>query len=87
MNKLLLFFVFRCGSTSVIIDFVMKFNQSVDGKKVLTVLKDAAEQNKFGEYKVDPKSLKLIYPPSTDAPSTQGRICFVFVFMRVYIVT
>ena len=65
-------FVFRCGS--VIIDFVMNFNQSVDVSEVLTVLKDAAQQNKFGEYKVDPNSIKQISPSSTVTPSTQGRV-------------
>ena len=50
----------------------MKFNQSVDVNEVLTVLKDAAQQNKFGEYKVD--SIKLSAPSSTVTPSTQGRV-------------
>ncbi|KAJ7376167.1 hypothetical protein OS493_036548, partial [Desmophyllum pertusum] len=58
-----------CGS--VIIDFVMNFNQSVDVSEVLTVLKDAAQQNKFGEYKVDSNSIKQISPSSTVTPSTQ----------------
>ena len=51
----------------------MKFNQSVDVNEVLTVLKDAAQQNKFGDYKVDPNSIKQISPSSTVTPSTQGR--------------
>ena len=52
----------------------MKFNQSVDVNEVLTVLKDAAQQNKFGDYKVDPNSIKQIASSSTVTPSTQGRV-------------
>ncbi|KAJ7392884.1 hypothetical protein OS493_010545 [Desmophyllum pertusum] len=56
----------RCGS--VIIDLSMKFNQSVDGNEVLTVLTIAAQQNKFGNYTVN--SINLIASSSTVTPST-----------------
>ena len=62
----------------------MNFNQSVDGNKVLDVLKVAAKENKFGNYTV--KSINLIASSSTVTPSTPGRVS-VFVFMKVYNVT
>ena len=65
-------FLFRPGS--VIIDFSMDFNQSVDGDDVVNLLKNAAQQNKFGDYKVDPDSIKQIFPSSTVTP---GRIYFL----------
>ena len=49
----------RCGS--VVLDFMMKFNQSVIVSNVLTFLSDAARQGKFGAFKVDPGSIKQVY--------------------------
>ena len=51
----------RCGS--VVLDFMMRFNRSVVVSNVLTVLLDAARQDKFGGFKVDPESIKqVLYP-------------------------
>ena len=49
----------RCGS--VVLDFMMKFNQSVIVSNVLTFLSDAARQGKFGAFKVDPGSIKQVF--------------------------
>ena len=51
---------------------MMKFNQSVIASKVLNVLKDAARQDKFGDFKVDPESLKVISPSPTDTAGTKS---------------
>ena len=62
----------RCGS--VVLDFMMKFNQSVIVSDVLTFLSDAARQDKFGAFKVDPSSIKQVLI-STDGleSATQGK--------------
>ena len=62
----------RCGS--VILEFMMKFNQSVIVSDVLTSLSDAARQDKFGVFKVDPGSIKevLIRTDGLES-STQGK--------------
>ncbi|PFX15676.1 Titin [Stylophora pistillata] len=56
----------RCGS--VIINFIMYFNQSVATSTVLTSLKNAAKQNKFGVFKVDPASIKQVSLPNVAGP-------------------
>ena len=62
----------RCGS--VILEFMMKFNQSVIVSDVLTSLSDAARQNKFGVFKVDPGSIKEVLIPTDGLESsTQGK--------------
>ena len=48
----------------------MNFDQRVVANEVLTVLKDAAQRKKFGEYEVDPNSIKLIDSSYTVTPST-----------------
>ncbi|PFX21943.1 Hemicentin-2 [Stylophora pistillata] len=61
----------RCGS--VVLDFMMKLNQSVVVSHVLTFLSDAARKDKFGVFKVDPASIKQVLIPTDglDSP-TQG---------------
>ena len=59
---------FRCGS--VVLDFMMWFNQSVVVSKVLTVLSDAARQDKFGGLKVNPDSIKQLSIPTDGSEST-----------------
>ena len=62
----------RCGS--VILEFLMKFNQSVIVSDVLTSLSDAARQDKFGVFKVDPGSIKEVLIPTDGLESsTQGK--------------
>ena len=51
----------------------MYFNQSVDVSDVLTSLKDAAGQDKFGVFKVDPGSLKQV-----SLPNIQGTCIFIY---------
>ena len=63
-------FVFRCGS--VIVDFEMKFNQSAVVSEVLNVLKTAAEEDNFDEFKVDPNSIEKVSPPTTGTSGTKG---------------
>ena len=62
----------RCGS--VILEFLMKFNQSVIVSDVLTSLSDTARQDKFGVFKVDPGSIKEVLIPTDGLESsTQGK--------------
>ena len=62
----------KCGS--VVLDFMMRFNQSVIVSNVLTFLSDAARQDKFGAFKVDPDSLKQVMIPTDGLESTtQGK--------------
>ena len=62
----------RCGS--VVLDFTMRFNQSVIVSNVLTFLSDAVEQDKFGAFKVDPDSIKQVLMPTDGLESaTQGK--------------
>ena len=49
----------RCGS--VVLDFMMKFNQSVIVSDVLTFLLDAARQDKFGAF--NPGSINKFWYP------------------------
>ena len=58
----------RCGS--VIIDFMMRFNQSVVVSNVLTLLSDAARQEQFGGFKVNPDSIELVSIPTDGSEST-----------------
>ena len=57
----------RCGS--VVLDFMMRFNRSVVVSDVLTVLLDAARQEKFG-FKVDPESIKQVFITTDGSEST-----------------
>ena len=58
----------RCGS--VVLDFMMKFNQNVVVSDVLIVLSDAARQNKFGGFKVNPDSVKQVFILTEGSEST-----------------
>ena len=58
----------RCGS--VVLDFMMKFNQSVVVSNVLTVLSDAARQDKFGGFEVNPDSIKQVFITTDGSEST-----------------
>ena len=58
----------RCGS--VVLDFMMRFNRSVVVSNVLTVLLDAARQDKFGGFKVDPESIKQVFIATDGSEST-----------------
>ena len=62
----------RCGS--IVLDFMMRFNQSVIVSNVLTFLSDAARQDKFGAFKVDPDSIKQVLVATDGLESTtQGK--------------
>ena len=62
----------RCGS--VVLDFMMKFNQRVIVRNVLTFLSEAARLDKFGAFKVDPGSIKQVFIPTDGLESTtQGK--------------
>ena len=58
----------RCGS--VVLDFMMRFNQTVVVSNVLIVLSDAARQDKFGGFKVNPDSIKQVLIPIDGSEST-----------------
>ena len=58
----------RCGS--VVLDFMMRFNQSVVVSNVLTLLSDAARQEQFGGFKVNPDSIELVSIPTDGSEST-----------------
>ena len=58
----------RCGS--VVLDFMMRFNQSVVVNNILTFLSDAARQNKLGGFKVNPDSIKQVFLPTDGSEST-----------------
>ena len=58
----------RCGS--VVLNFMMRFNQSVVVSNVLIVLSDAARQDKFEGFKVNPDSIKQVLIPADGSEST-----------------
>ena len=58
----------RCGS--VVLDFMMRFNQSVVVNNILTVLSNAAKQNKLGGFKVNPASIRQVFLPTDGSEST-----------------
>ena len=60
----------RCGS--VVLDFMMRFNRSIVVSNVLTVLLDAARQDKFGGFKVDPESIKQVFITDGSESTTKG---------------
>ncbi|CAH3157711.1 unnamed protein product [Pocillopora meandrina] len=49
---------------------MMRFNRSVVVSNVLTVLFDAARQEKFGGFKVDPESIKQVFITTDGSEST-----------------
>ena len=57
---------FRCGS--IIVDFVLKFNQSVDVSEVMTTLQEAAKGGTFGGFQID--SIERISQPATPTEGT-----------------
>ena len=73
----------RCGS--VVLDFMMRFNRSVVFSNVLTVLLDAARQDKFGGFKVDPESIKQVFIPTDGSESTtKGKFYKEILLLNVY---
>ena len=58
----------RCGS--IVLDFMMRFNKSVVVSNVLIVLSDAARQDKFGGFKVNPDSIQQVLIPTNGSEST-----------------
>ena len=59
----------RCGS--VVLDFMMRFNQNVVVSNVLIVLSHAARQDKFGGFKVNPDSIKQVLIHTEGSESTR----------------
>ena len=73
----------RCGS--VVLDFMMRFNRSVVVSNVLTVLLDAARQDKFGGFKVDPESIKQVFIATDGSESTtKGKFYKEILLLIVY---
>ncbi|XP_066025011.1 uncharacterized protein [Pocillopora verrucosa] len=58
----------RCGS--VVLDFMMRFNQTVVVSNVLIFLSDAARQDKFRGFIVNPDSIKQVLLPTDGSEST-----------------
>ena len=52
----------------MIVDLVLRFNQNLAESDVISTLKTAAEKDKFGSFKVDPKSIKSA--PCSTTPSS-----------------
>ena len=57
---------FRCGS--IIVDFTLKFNQSVVVSEVMTTLQEAAKGGTFGGFQIN--SVKRISQPATPTKGT-----------------
>ncbi|PFX21947.1 Tyrosine-protein kinase receptor Tie-1 [Stylophora pistillata] len=87
----------RCGS--VIVNFIMYFNESVAISAVLTSLKNAAEQNKFGVFSVNSASIKQVSLPTVPGPeecncpcndvllkAIIGVLTFIIFLLIIYIV-
>ena len=73
----------RCGS--VVLDFMMRFNRSVVVSNLLTVLFDAAMQDKFGGFKVDPESIKQVFIAADGSESTtKGKFYKEILLLIVY---
>ena len=60
---------------SAVLDFMrMRFNQSIVVSDALTLLSDAARQDQFGGFKVNPDSIKLVLISTDGSESTtKGR--------------
>ena len=52
----------------MIVDLFLRFNQNLAENDVISTLKTAAEQNKFGSFIVDPSSIKSA--PCSTTPSS-----------------
>ena len=64
---------------------MMRFNRSVVVSNVLTVLLDAARQDKFGGFKVDPESIKQVFIPTDGSESTtKGKFYKEILLLNVY---
>ena len=73
----------RCGS--VVLDFMMRFNRSVVVSNLLTVLFDAAMEDKFGGFKVDPESIKQVFIATDSSESTtKGKFYKEILLLIVY---
>lgn len=77
------FFIVVCRPGSIIVDLVLRFSQSINDSDVISTLKTAAEQDKFGLFTVDPDSIRITGPePSSQStkttkgtePSTKGTV-------------
>ena len=53
----------------MIVDLVLGFKQSVGVNDVISVLKDASNVGKFGDFEVDLNSIRQISSISTSSPS------------------
>ncbi|KAJ7320931.1 hypothetical protein OS493_035725 [Desmophyllum pertusum] len=53
----------RCGS--VIVDLELKFNSTVTEREVITILRDAAKNGRFGEFIVNASSIVGTRPEDT----------------------
>ena len=82
-------FLSRCGS--VVLDFMMRFDQSVVLSHVVTSLSDAAREDRFGDFKVDPDSIRQVltskgtcYKETVSDQIKKGRVtpCFALVFRQ-----
>lgn len=58
----------RCDS--FVLDFIMSFNQSVAVSNILTLLSDAAGQDQFGGFEVNPDSVELVLITADGSEST-----------------
>ena len=64
---------------------MMRFNRSVVVSNVLTVLLDAARQDKFGGFKVDPESIKQVFIATDGSESTtKGKFYKEILLLIVY---
>ena len=53
----------------MIVDLVLGFNQSVDANVIVSTLKDAASEGKFGDFNVDSNSIRQNSSISTSSAS------------------
>ena len=70
----------------MIVDLVLRFNQSLTENDVISILKTAAEQDKLGSFNVDPNSIKSTLCSTTHSSptSTGGTQGIVNVLFEVY---
>jgi len=64
--------LFFSESGSAIIYLVLRFSQSVNDTYVIDVLIKAVQEGKFGNFVVDPASIKLTSQSSTASPLPTG---------------
>ena len=68
-----------CSSGTMVVDSVLKFSKAIDGARVVSILKEAAEQGRFDGLKVVSNSIiQISYTTtslaSTESPSPTGKI-------------